>query len=117
MLHFPAGALGFEVRGFQLEIPLRRPVGVVDQHEMGIVLQAFGLHFHRAAVLLDELREDEFQETWYKRNPAKQVPGGDDVDAALCARDRSNRRQAREPIFAGTNRLGANVRQYEIDGR
>jgi len=117
MLHFPAGAPGFEMRGFQLEIPLRGTVGVVDQHKVGIVLQAFGLQFHRAAVLLDKFRKDKFQETRHEWNPAKQVPGGDDVDATLSARDRSNRRQAREPIFAGTNRLGAHVRQYEINGR
>ena len=117
MLHFSAGAFGFEVRSFQLKIPLCRSVGVVDQHEVGIMLQSFGLHFHRAAVLLDKFREDKFQETRHEWNPAKQVPGGDDVDATLSARDRSNRRQAREPIFAGTNRLGAQVRQYEIDGR
>ena len=93
MLHFPAGALGFEVRGFQLEIPLSGTVGVVDQHEVWIVLQSFRLHFHRAAVLFDKLREDEFQQTRYEWNPAKQIPGGNDVDATLSARDRSNCRE------------------------
>ena len=61
MLHLCAGALGFQVGGFQLEIPFGGAVGVVDQHEVRIVLQAFGLEFHGAAVLLDEFRENKFQ--------------------------------------------------------
>jgi hypothetical protein len=51
---FCAGALGFLVRGFQLEIPFGGAVGVVDQHEVRVVLKAFGLQFHGAAVLFDE---------------------------------------------------------------
>ena len=47
------------MRSFQLEIPFGGTVGVVDQHEMRIVLQAFGLQFHRVAILFDELCENE----------------------------------------------------------
>ena len=116
MLHFCAGAFGFQVRGLQLEIPLRGAVGVVDQHEVRVVLQAFGLQFHGAAVLLDEFREDEFQHVRDEGDPAEQIPGGDDVDAAMTARDGRDRGQAGEPVFSGANGFGANVGQDEIDG-
>ena len=83
MLHLATGALGFEVRGLELEIPFGGTVGVIDQHEMWIVLQAFGLEFHGAAVLLDKFGEDEFQQLGSEGQPAKKIPGGDDVNAAL----------------------------------
>jgi hypothetical protein len=71
MLHFCAGAFGFQVCGFQLEIPFGGAVGVVDQHQVGIVLQAFGLEFHRTAVLLNEFGEDELEHIRHERNPSK----------------------------------------------
>src|SRR5579872_2091819 len=91
MSEFCAGAFRFEVRGFQLEVPFRRTVGVVNQHEMRIVLQALGLEFHSAAVLLDKFSKDEFQQFCTEGKPAKKVPGGDHVDAALVAGDRRYR--------------------------
>src|SRR5579872_7626114 len=98
MLHRLAGALGFEVRGFQLEIPFGGAVGIVDQHQVWIVLHAFGLHFHGAAILFDELSKNKFQEPGNEWNPSKEVPGGDDVDAAMRARDWSDSCQAGEPV-------------------
>ena len=87
MLHRIAGSFGFEVRGLELEVPFGRTVGVINQHEMRIVLQAFGLEFHGAAVLLDEFGENEFQQLRTEGEPAEEIPGGDDIDAALIPGD------------------------------
>ncbi len=83
---------------------------------MRIVLQAFGLQFHRAPVLLDEFREHEFQQLGAERHPAKEVPGGDDIDAAVVARNRSNCGQAREPVFPRSDGFRAQVGQGKVDG-
>ena len=115
MLHGGSRAFGFQVRGLQLEIPLGGAVGVVDQHEVRVVLETFGLEFHGAAVLLDEFGENEFQKLGAERHPAKNIPGGDDVDAALAARDRRNGGKAGEPVFSGANLFEALIGQDEID--
>ena len=99
MLHLAAGAFRFQMRGLQLEIPFGGTVGVVDQHEMRIVLQAFGLQFHGAAILFDELREDEFQQLGAEGQPAEDVPGGDHVDAALIAGDGRHGGEAENQYF------------------
>lgn len=59
MPHLASRSLGFEVGSFQLEIPFGRTVGIIDEHEMRIVLQALRLLLHGPAILLDEFREDE----------------------------------------------------------
>ena len=99
MLHLSPGAFRFEISGLQLEIPFGGTIGIVNQHEMRIVLQAFGLQFHGAAILLDEFREDEFEQARAKRHPAEKIPGGDDVDAALVARNGRDRRQDENQYF------------------
>ena len=60
MLHLRAGSPGMLMRGLQLEIPLGGPIGIIDQHEMRIVLQTFSLDFHGAAILLHEFCKDKF---------------------------------------------------------
>src|SRR5215469_12829966 len=75
MLHRFACTFGFKVCSFQLEIPFRGTVGVVDQHQVRIMLQAFGLKLHGAAVLLDKLCEDEFQQLRPKGERAENIPG------------------------------------------
>src|SRR5215469_1727476 len=83
---------------------------------MRVVFQAFGLHLHRAAVLLDELPEDKLQYAGDERNPAEEIPGRDHVDSAVIASDGGNCRQAGEPVLTGANYFSANVGQNEIDG-
>lgn len=112
-----AGALGFQVRGFQLEIPFSGAVGIVDQHQMWVVFQTFGLHLHGAAVLLDELSEDKLQHLWDERNPAEKIPGSDYIDAAMGTSDRGHCRQAGEPVLPCADCFGANVGEHKIDGR
>ena len=91
VLHLSTRALRLQVCRLQLEIPFCGAVRVVDQHEMWIVLQTFGLQFHGAAVLFDELGEDEFQQLGAEGHPAEDVPSGDYVDAASVAGDGSDR--------------------------
>ena len=94
MLKPGSSAAGIEIGLLELEIPLGGTIGVVDQHEMGIVFQTFRLLFHGLAILLDELGKNELQQLGAERHPAKDVPGGDYVDAAMIAGDGGNRSQA-----------------------
>ena len=104
------------MRGLQLEIPFGGTVGIIDQHEMRIVLQAFGLEFHGAAVLLDEFSENKFQQIRDERDPAEEIPRGHYVDAALVARNRRDRGQAGKPVFPRANGFGPDVGKDEVDG-
>src|ERR1039457_2732220 len=110
------GLLHLQVSALQSEIPFCGAIRVVDQHEMRIVLQSFGLEFHGAAVLLDEFCEDELQQLGAKGNPAEEVPGSDDVNAALVARDGRNGSDARKPVFTGADDFRTQIGQNEIDG-
>ena len=51
-----------------------------------------------------------------QRNPAKQVPGGAEIQAAKIAANRRDHRAVGEPQFAAANHFGALVGQHEIDG-
>ena len=62
MPHLASRSLCVQVSSFQLEVPLGGTVGVIDQHEMRIVLQAFRLLLHGPAILLHELCENELQQ-------------------------------------------------------
>src|ERR1017187_9691785 len=53
LLHVQHGVL-------QSEIPFCGTVGVVDQHEVRVVLQTFGLQFHGAAILLTNFAKTNF---------------------------------------------------------
>ena len=117
MLHLASCAFRFEMSGLQLEIPFCGTVGVVDQHEVRIVLQAFGLQFHSAAVLLDEFCEDKLQQLRTEGHPAENVPRRHHVDAALITRDRSDRGERREPVLPCPDSFFAQVRQDEVDRR
>ena len=116
MLHRLTGALRFQVGGFELEVPFGGAVSVVDEHEVRIVLQAFGLKFHSAAILLDEFPENKFHQFRDQRDPAEEIPGGDNVDAAVTAGDGRDGRQAGKPIFSGADGFGAQVGENEVDG-
>ena len=79
------------------------------------MFQAFGLHFHGAAVLLDEFGEDELQQFGAEGEPTKKIPGGDHIDAALAARDGRDRGEAGEPVFSCADGFGADVGEDEIN--
>jgi hypothetical protein len=57
-----AGALRFLVCGFQLEIPARLAIGIVNQHHAVLVLQSHGLFFDYFGVLADEARAEHIND-------------------------------------------------------
>src|SRR5882672_1217206 len=87
MLKFAAIFFHIEIRVLQPEVPLRRTVGVVDQHQMWVIAQAFGLQFHRPPILLDKLRKDKLQHLGREWYPAKDVPCRNYVNTAMIAGD------------------------------
>ncbi len=76
---------------------------------MGVVLQAFGLQLHGAAVLLDKLAKNKFQQRSPERNPPKNIPRRNDIDAAMIARDGGYRGERREPVFPRADDLAAHI--------
>ena len=109
-----AGAV--EASLLQRKVPLGRFVGVVDQHQAGIVLQAFSLLNHRLLVLPDELRAEESRDRREERNVVEDVPCSDDVNAARRGGDRRDRGERGEPFVAAADDFSAAVRQHEVDG-
>src|SRR5579863_2743999 len=116
MLHLPTSAAPLQIRRLQLEVPLRRTIRVVDQHQMRIMLQALRLILHRLAVLFDKLCKHKFQQRRSKRNPAKNIPASHHVDPAMAARDGRYGCQAGKPILPCANGFEAQVGQNKING-
>src|SRR5581483_2102744 len=99
MVEFATGAARIQQCLLQLEIPSRRAVGVVDQHQVWVVTETFALHFHGATVLFHELTKNILQQRGPERQPAKDVPAGDYINPAMAAGDGCDRGQAREPVL------------------
>lgn len=76
--HGGAGAAGLEQISLQGEIPLGLTVGIVNEHQPRVVLQAFGLLDHGFLVLAQK----RFRERAKQENGDRQIPRGDEVDAA-----------------------------------
>ncbi len=81
------------------------------------MLQALGLIFHGFAILFYEFGEDELQQSRPKRQPAKNIPAGNNVDAAVVASDGSHRSQAREPVLSRLDGFIALIGENKINGR
>ena len=62
MAHLASASASFQMGCLQGEIPFGGAVGIVDQHQVGIVLQAFGLSLHSLPILLYKFGEDELQQ-------------------------------------------------------
>ena len=112
-----AGALGFEMGGIQSEIPFRGAVGVVNQHEMRIVFQAFGLLRHRLRILRDEARAEDANDDVHDGDEAEHIPGSAKIQAAEIAANGRDDGAARKPHFPRANLLEAIAGQREIDCR
>ena len=69
-------------RLLQREVPLRRLVGIVNQHQARIVLQPLRLLDHRHLVLPHKLRPEELRHRRDKRHVIEDVPRPNHVDAA-----------------------------------
>ena len=97
----------------QREIPLRRAVRVIDQHQSGVMFQPFRLLDHGLLVLPQELLRKN------PEHPHRQeyVPGRDKINTAEIPPHRSNRGPARKPKMPAANLLESHVGQHEIDHR
>src|ERR1017187_10055057 len=117
MSHESARGLRFQPRLFQLEIPFRWPVRIVNQHEAGIMFQSFRLLDHCQLVLANEASAEELGDRGKKRHAEKDVPRRADIDPAMvlgCWRDRG---KAGEPFLAAADDFVTPVGQDEVDGR
>ena len=110
-----AGALVFEVGALQGEVPLGGLVGVVDEHERGIVFESLGLLDHGALILADEARAEEHGDLFGEGDVEEDVPRGVDVDASVAGRGGRDGGDGAEPIFSAANLFGADVGKLEVD--
>ena len=91
MVEWLSGLHRYEVCGFQLVVPLRRRIGVVDEHQGRFVAQAHRLTLHRLSILCHENIGKVAEDGLGKWNPAETVPRRGKIDAALLVTDRRDR--------------------------
>ena len=113
MDHRRTGSPRFQQVGLQPEIPFRRPVRIIDQHQPRVVLQPFGLQDHRLLVLPQKFLRK------YSENPNghQQVPRRHEINPAKIAPHRRHRRPARKPQLPGPNLFRPDIWQNKIDRR
>jgi hypothetical protein len=104
-------------RLLQSEVPLRRLIRVVDQHQSRMKPQSLRLLDHRLLILPHKPRSKESSNRSYKWHMVKNIPSGHYVNPARRSRHRSNRRQTRKPLLPSANRLVPPIRQHKIDRR
>jgi hypothetical protein len=96
----------------QSEIPLRRPVRVINQHQPRIVLQSLSLQDHRLLVLPQKLLRKNPENP----NRKQQIPSRHKINPAKIATHRRNRRPARKPQLPAPNLFRPDIRQNKVDG-
>ena len=98
---------------FQPEIPLRRPVRIINQHQTRIVFQSLGLQNHRLLVLPQKFLRK------YSKNPNRQqqIPSRHKINPAKIAPHRRHCRPARKPQLPAPNLFRPDIRQNKIDRR
>ena len=93
----------------QREVPLRRHVRIVNQHQPRVRPQPARLLHHRLLILRHELRPKVRRNRRNKRHPIRNVPSRNHIDPASRRRHRSHRRQRSKPRaprpFAFTARI------------
>lgn len=99
----------------QSEVPLRRLVCVVDQHQPGMKPQTLGLLDHRLLVLPHKPSTEECSDGSHKRNGIKDIPRRDHINPARRSRHRSHRSQTGEPFVTAADRLVSPIRQHKVD--
>src|SRR6267154_40128 len=114
MHHRRAGSPRLDQVGLQREIPFRRSVRVIDEHQPRIVFQAFGLPDH-GLLILTEKNLTKHSEN--RGRQEKQIPRRHEIDPAQVPPHRRHRRAAGEPQLPAAILLRADVRQHEIDRR
>lgn len=97
----------------QPEIPFRRPVGIINQHQSRVVLQSLGLQDHRLLVLPQEFLCKYTED----RHWQKQIPSRHEINPAKIAPYRGHRRPARKPQLPAPYLFRPDIRQNKIDRR
>src|SRR5713226_7631256 len=98
--------------GFQREVPLRRPVRIINQYQPRVVPQSLRLLDHRLLVLAEKnLAKDPENRNWQE----KQIPRRHEIDAAQIPPHRRHRRAAGKPQLPAAILFRADIRQHEID--
>ncbi len=111
--HRLPGTSRFQEIRLQPEIPLRRPVRVIDQHQPWIVFQPLGLQDHRLLVLPQKLlRKDTKDRHWQE-----QIPSRREINPAKIAAHRRHRRPARKPQLPAPDLLRPDIGQHKVDRR
>src|SRR5580698_3796115 len=115
--HRRAGALGFQVRSLQFEIPARLAVRIVHEHHAIFIFQTERLLANYFRILANESRAEDVNDERDDRKPWKNIPGGDEIEAAEIVSYRCDRRAAGKPVAAGANLFEPLVGQNEINHR
>ena len=99
----------------QSEVPLRRLIRIVDQHQPGIEPQSLSLLDHRLLILPHKSRTTERSNRSYKWNPIEDIPRRNHIDPAGRSSNRRHGSQTRKPLIAAPDRLVPPIRQHKID--
>jgi hypothetical protein len=101
----------------QSEVPLRRLVRIVDQHQPRIEPQPFRLLNHRLLILPHKPPPKKRSNRSYKWHPIKNIPSRTHINPASRSRHRRHRGQTRKPLLPRPDRLIPPVRQHKINRR
>jgi hypothetical protein len=106
-----------QTRLFQREVPLRRLVGIINQHQPRIEPQPLRLLHHRLLILPHKPRPKERSNRSHKWHMIKNIPRRHHINPASRRRNRRHSRQTRKPLLSRTNRLVPPIRQHKINRR
>jgi hypothetical protein len=101
----------------QSEIPLRRLIRIVDQHQPRIEPQTLRLLHHRLLILPYKSSPKKRSDRSYKWHPVKNIPSRTHINPASRSRNRRHRSQAGKPLLPGPDRLIPPIRQHKINRR
>jgi hypothetical protein len=104
-------------RLLQSEIPLRRLIRIIDQHQPRIKPQPLSLLHHRLLILPHKSRPKKRSNRSYKWHPIKNIPGRTNINPASRSRYRGHRSQTSKPFLSRANRLIPPIRQHKINLR
>ena len=105
-----------QIRGFQLVVPFRRRIGIIDKHQGRFVAQPHRLAFHRFSILRHENVCEVAKDGLGKWNPAEAIPRCSKVDAALLFTDRRNHGSARHEERSALDEFESLAGQRESAG-
>lgn len=115
MMEWGPVALRFQIGGFEFEVPASLAVGIVNQHHAIFIAEAERLLFDYIDILADEARPEDMNDERNNGEPGKDVPRGNEIEAAEIRADGSDRGAAGEPVSPGANLFEALIGQDKIN--